>query len=179
MSVKFPALHVKQFARAQPVALIVGHKQPPIEVEAQPVGRAETGRKRRHFALRGDLQHPAAVRRGRVHSAGRPPVAAGLESFARQSVVAKLPPQLRPDARSTRGQIQTDVQVAARIPRRPKGELVVVAGHAKIVAHRFVLIRLAVAVGVSDARQLRPLHDDDFTVVYRHDAKRLLQSIGE
>ena len=93
--------------------------------------------------------------------------------------MAKLPPQLGPDTRPTRGQIQTNVQVAACIPCRPKGELVVIAGHAKIIAHRFVLIRLAIAVCVSNARQLRPLHDYYFAVVYRHYTKRFLQSIGK
>ena len=168
---------MKQLARPQPVALIVRHKQPVLQIDPKAVRRAKSRCERGHISIRRNLQHPAAVRRGRVHPPGRPLVAFGFEPFAIQSVVPEFTAQFRANTRSIRREVQTDIKIPLRIACRAKGELVIISGHPEAVVNRLIAIRHAVAVFINNASQLRSLHHDHLSVTDRADTQRLLQPI--
>ena len=73
--------------------------------------------------------------------------------------------------------VERDEEVAVLVAGRPEGELVVVAGHAPLVANGLVLVDHVVAVVVDQLGQLRPLHDVNVLAVHVQ-AERFVQAAG-
>jgi len=167
VTVELIFLDVIELARSQPVALVVGHEKAALGAEAEAVGGAKSVGERRGAArLRIDLQYPASVRNGRVHT-------------PRPALGGEAAPQLVPDAGTVGGGIERDVERAAGVARRPKGELVVVAAHAEVVGDGLVAVGATVAVGVGQARELGALRDQDAAVARGLHAERVVQPFGE
>ena len=55
----------------------------------------------------------------------------------------------------------------------------IIAGHAKAIAERLVMIGGAVAIGIPQAREFRALHDHQRVIVLGHDTQRFVQAIGK
>ena len=54
----------------------------------------------------------------------------------------------------------------------------IIAGHAKAIAERLVMIGGAVAIGIP-RREFRALHDHHRVIVLSHDTQRFVQAIGK
>ena len=67
------------------------------------------------------------------------------------------------NAAVVRRDIERDIEVFLLVANRAVGKFVIAAGDPEFIAHRFIVIRLAVSVGIGEPGQFTPLHHDKGT----------------
>ena len=75
-----------------------------------------------------------------------------VKLFTRNAVVAEFTTDFRADTCTTGSEVEAHVVVAILVACGAEGKFVVIAGHAKIIAYGLVMISLAIAVRVTQAR---------------------------
>src|SRR5690606_1602843 len=146
-AIEYPLPDVHDFARGQPIALVVGDEHLAIDAVADSIRRSETACVDLRIAgLRIDSHERSAV--GCLRVSGR---AAG-------------------QYRRAEGRVERAILV-----EQPEPELVKVVGHAPVVAHELVLIDERVSVAIDELRELLFLHDVD-SIAYDFEPERLGQS---
>ena len=75
-----------------------------------------------------------------------------VKLFTRNAVVAKFTTDFRADTCTTGSEVEPHVVVAIFVTCGAEGELMVIAGHTEVITYGLVMISLAIAVGVTQAR---------------------------
>ena len=149
MAGEIAGLEVRDFAGADPFALIVGVKEFAVRGKGDAVGGPQSVGERFHAAGLGvDLDAPAAPR--------------GLGLVA-----------------AAEADVQGNEEVAGLVHGWPEGELVVVAGDAPFVANRGEFVRGAVAIEVGELRDFGPLRDVNGVVIDNVQAEGFVEPRGE
>ena len=63
--------------------------------------------------------------------------------------MAEFPTDFRANTGAAGGEVEADVVVAGLVSRGAKGEFMIIAGHAKAIAERLVMIGGTIAIGIS------------------------------
>ena len=103
------------------------------------------------FVLRCNFHDPSPVRRSRIHPPG-PGLVVLIELFARNAVMPEFTADLRPDTSPAGSEVEANIIVTLLVTGGAEGKLVVIAGHAEVITDGLVMISLAIAVGVTQAR---------------------------
>ncbi len=75
-----------------------------------------------------------------------------VKLFTRNAVVAKFTTDFRADTCTTGSEVESHIVVAILVTCGAEGKFVVITGHAKLVTDGLVMVSLAIAVGVTQAR---------------------------